>query len=254
MSTPFIDPRRPRPRIRPVKAMRHMQNLLNDKEDTEQVFHIMDCLNGNNIERKLKAFVKTEEGAQCFERRRFLPEILDDHETLKKLPDGTVGRAYVDFMEREGLTAAGLVEESEKWYDANQKFDDDLEFFGYRMRDTHDLLHVLTGYGRDQLGETSVLAFTHGTNGGFGNLFIAYIGARELAKLSDNPARIMASVKEGRRNGKNCLSLMQEDIVKLLAEPLDDARKRMNIPEPVAYKAALNMLNEIGYDGQLSAA
>ena len=252
--TPFIDPKRKTPRLRPLKAIGHMKALLKDKEDTEQVFHIMDALNGDNMRHKLLAFSKTEFGEQCLKQRRDLPTILDDHATLKALPDGTVGRAYVDFMVREGLSAAGLVEESEKWYDKQNSFDDDLEFFGYRMRDTHDLLHVLTGYGRDQLGETSVLAFSHAHNGGFGNLFIAYIGARDLAKTSDKSARVMESIKEARKNGRASLPLISEDIVALLREPLIDARKRMNIGEPKAYKSAIAALRAQGYEGMLSAA
>jgi len=188
------------------------------------------------------------------ERRRELPPILDDHDALRKLPDGTVGRAYLAFMEREGLTAAGLVAESEKWWNDQERFDDDLEFYGERMRDTHDLYHVLTGYGRDQLGETSVLAFSHAHNGGMGNLFIAYVGARDLAKLAPNPALVRASIKEARKNGRDSLSLMTEDIVALLQEPLTEARARMNIREPLAYKAALSSLRDTGYDGELSAA
>ena len=252
--TIFIDDNRPVSRIRPLKAMGHMKKLLADNEDTEQVFHIMEALNGDNMIKKLKAFAKTESGSLRLQERRELPEILDDHETLKKLPDGTVGRAYVSFMEREGLTAAGLVEESEKWWEGQARFEDDLEFFGRRMRDTHDLYHVLTGYGRDQLGETSVLAFSHAHNGGFGNLFIAYIGAWDLRKNAPKDADIMSCIQEARRHGRASSALIQEDIVALLREPLSEARARMNIAEPTAYKAALSKLQAQGYTGQLSAA
>jgi len=252
--TIFIDDNRPVSRIRPIKAMGHMKKLLADNEDTEQVFHIMEALNGDNMIKKLKAFAKTESGSLRLQERRELPEILDDHETLKKLPDGTVGRAYVSFMEREGLTAAGLVEESEKWWEGQARFEDDLEFFGRRMRDTHDLYHVLTGYGRDQLGETSVLAFSHAHNGGFGNLFIAYIGAWDLRKNAPKDADIMSCIQEARRHGRASSALIQEDIVALLREPLSEARARMNIAEPTAYKAALSKLQAQGYTGQLSAA
>lgn len=252
--TAYIDNQRTRPRFRPIKAIGHMRNLLRDKEDTVQVFHIMEALNGNNMEKKVKAFALTPGGRAALDRRRSLPKILDDHDTLKALPEGTVGRAYVDFMEREDLTAAGLVEESEKWMQDYQTYDDDLEFLGHRYRDTHDLLHVLTGYGRDQLGETSVLAFSHAHNGGLGNLFIAYVGGRDLAKTAPKEANVMQSIREARQNGKACLSLLEEDIVELLKEPLANARRRMNIPEPKAYKSALNALHADGYVGELSAA
>lgn len=241
-------------RIRPLKAWRHMQNLLRDNEDTEQVFHIIDALNGNALITDLKAFAKTPEGQARLTERRSLPEILDDHDAIKALPAESVGRAYVAFMEREGLSAAGLVAESEKWWAGQDVYDDDAEFYGNRLRDTHDLFHVLTGYGRDQLGEISVLAFSHSQNKSRGNLFIAYIGAWDLRKIAPRGSKIISVVNEGRRNGKLAKKLVAEDIPALLTEPLEAARARLGIQEPVLYKRALGILSEIGYEGQLSAA
>ena len=91
-----------------------------------------------------------------------LVTILDDHEALRRLPAGSVGQVYCDFMEREGLSAQGLVDELEKYRPANSRFDDQVDWYMRRLRDTHDLMHVLSGYGRDALGEQCVLAFTYG--------------------------------------------------------------------------------------------
>lgn len=252
--TPHIDEARKFSPIRPFKAAHHMRKLLADKEDTVQVFHIMEALNGKNLKRKLMSYSATSEGQELLKRRRDLPKILDDHETLKKLPKNTVGRAYVAFMEREGLSAAGLVEESEKWWKDHEKFDDDIDFLGRRFRDTHDLYHVLTGYGRDKLGEVCVLGFSHAHNGGFGNLFISYVGAWDLSKTAPDPRLVKASLKEARRHGRAAKHLALEDIVALLAEPLDEARQRMNIAPPTTYITALKSLEAIGYDGVMSAA
>ena len=56
--------------------------------------------------------------------------MLDDHDALRKLPEGSVGRVYVDFMEREGLTAQGLVDESMKFRRTKPRFDDMVELYG----------------------------------------------------------------------------------------------------------------------------
>ena len=249
-----IDPNRPRPKIRPFKAMGHMNKLLADKEDTEQVFLIIEALDGNTIERRLKQLVKTPEGQAMMTRRRDLPAILDDHARWEALPDGTVGRAYVAFMKREGLTAAGLVAESEKMFSKRERYEDDLEFYGHRLRDIHDLYHVLSGYGRDQLGEVCVLAFSNAHTGGMGSRFISFMGARDLSKFTPNLNLVKAAHKEAKTSGHASLSLVCEDIVALMHEPLFEARARMNIPEPMAYKKALKSLTAAGYEGQLSAA
>ena len=59
------------------------------------------------------------------------------------------------FMEREGLSAAGLEAEYAKFTDAGVRYEDGIDRYGDRLRDTHDMLHVLTGYGRDALGSNA---------------------------------------------------------------------------------------------------
>ncbi len=251
---PFIDPSRPKPKRRPLKAWRHMQNLIADKEDTEQVFHIIEALNGGSSRKDFLRFMRSQSGPQLLEQRAYLPDILDDHAPLWALPEGTVGRAYVEFMEREGLTANGLVEESQANREQYEQFDDDLLWYNNRLRDTHDMYHVLTGYGRDALGEDALLGYTHSQHGGLGVSFIAFMGNRQIAKQAPKNARVKEVLAEGRRNGKAAKRIIEEDIIALLDQPIDEVRKRLNIAEPVLYKRALSVFRENNQDPLLVAA
>lgn len=247
MTAAFIHPDRVVPRFRPLKAWSHMKNLLADKEDTEQVFHIIEALNGRAAERNFRQFIETEGGRAALEKREFLPPLLDDHGWIRELPEGTVGRAYISFMEREQLTAQGLVDESLTMKGEARKYDDDLQWYINRLRDTHDLFHVLSGYGRDALGEASLLAFSHGQNPGLGVIFISYVGSRELTKALPREARVMDCFHEGRKHGKAAAKIVEQDIMALLREPLDAARSRMNIAKPVAYQKALQVCADNGF-------
>lgn len=251
---PFIDPSRPKPKRRPLKAWRHMQNLIADKEDTEQVFHIIEALNGGSSRKDFLRFMASQNGPRLLAQRSYLPDILDDHAPLLALPEGTVGRAYVEFMEREGLTARGLVEESQANREQYEQFDDDLLWYNNRLRDTHDMYHVLTGYGRDALGEDALLGYTHSQHGGLGVSFIAFMGNRQIAKQAPKSARVKDVLAEGRRNGKAAKRIIEEDIIALLDQPIDEVRKRLNIAEPVLYKRALSVFRENNQDPLLVAA
>ncbi|MEO1406391.1 MAG: Coq4 family protein [Pseudomonadota bacterium] len=241
-----IDPLRPKARIKPFKAMKHMKTLIADKEDTEQVFHIIEALSGDALRRNFYRFAETEEGEAALKARRYLPPLLDDRAWIRDLPANTVGAAYLKFMEREGLTAQGLVEESQKMRSRYTEFDDDLHWYADRTRDTHDLYHVLTGYGRDALGEASLLAFTHGQMPSRGVNFISYVGTREMKKHLPREANVMECYREGKRNGRAAKLISAQDIPSLLREPLDDARARLNIAKPVAYKRALKVFDDAG--------
>ncbi len=253
-SVPFIDPNRPKPKRRPLKAWRHMQKLIADKEDTAQVFHIIEALNGSSNRRDFKRFIASEMGAKLLQRRTFLPDILDNHAPLKELPKGTVGRTYVDFMVREGLTANGLVQESLQQRAHHEQFDDDLLWYTNRLRDTHDMYHILTGYGRDALGEDALLGYTHSQHGGLGISFIAFMGNRQIAKEAPREARVKEVLAEGRRNGKRAKRIVELDIESILDQPLDEVRDRLNIAEPFLYKRALEVFAQYDQDPLLVAA
>lgn len=250
MTKVFVHPDRKKPKLRPLTAWRHMQKLIANKEDTEQVFHIIEALDGGSFERNFTTFATSPEGKSLLQARPYLPPVLDDHSWIRALPAGTVGRAYVDFMEREGLTAQGLVDESEKFRGRAREFDDDYLWFANRLRDTHDLFHVLSGYNRDALGEASLLAFTYSQNPGPGVIFIAFMGARTIAKHAPRDARIMESFWEGKRNGAKAKKIVRQDILALMREPLESARARLGIEKPVAYHHALKVLAAQGYTSE----
>lgn len=245
---PFSHPDRTDTGFRPLKAWRHFRKLIADKEDTEQVFHIIDALRDKRFDRSARAFFATAEGRKILAERPCLPAMLDDHDALRQLPEGSVGRVYVDFMEREGLTAQGLVDESLKFRHGKPRYDDQLELYGERLRDTHDLFHILTGYGRDALGEQCVLAFSYSQNPSWGTLFIAWAGAREIRKGFGSRYPIYAAVREGQRIGRMAQPIAHQDIAALLAEPLDAARARLGIADPATYKQVHAMMRADGID------
>ena len=243
----YVHPDRRAAAFRPLKAWSHMQKLIADKEDTEQVFHIIEALNGNSFEKNFWAFAAKPEGQKLLKEKPYLPPILDDHSWIRDLPDGTVGRAYVEFMEREGLSAQGLVDESEKFRSKAREYEDDMMWYGNRLRDTHDLFHVLSGYNRDALGEASLLAFTYSQQPGLGVIFIAYVGCRTIVKHAPKGARIMDCFWEGKRNGAAAQKIIEQDIIALMHEPLDAARARLGIAKPVIYRETLKLLGQHGY-------
>ena len=85
--------------------------------------------------------------------------------------DGLDPRLLSRFMEEGKLDAQGLVE-AEAASSTPVDEDPDRQWLADRGRDSHDLWHVLTGYGRDEAGEISLLAFTFAN---YPNLGIALI-------------------------------------------------------------------------------
>jgi len=246
---PLIHPKRDNAvNFQPMKALRHFRKLVEDKEDTEQVFHIIRALNGRSFINRADQFWKSERGAQILNSKQKLTEKLDKHHDLRKYPMDSVAHAYCDFMETEGLTAQGLVDEYENFLDNSERHDDLLERYSNRLRDTHDLFHVLTGYGRDALGEQALLGFSYSQNTNLGILFIAYAGGREMKKGLPSSIPVYSAIREGQRHGKLAEKIAHSDIDALLRLPLEEARAKLNIKPPTIYNQALEQMRGGGFD------
>ncbi|WP_086607819.1 Coq4 family protein [Erythrobacter donghaensis] len=233
--TVLLHPDRPEARYRPVRAVKAFQALIRDKEDTSQVFKIFESLPSGDFMQRVQDLALSERGEFLRRAEPNLPEILDDHATLRRTPKGSLAHAYCDFMEAEGLSAAGLVAEAERL--GRPKYPDLVQWFIERSRDTHDLFHVLTGYGRDALGEQCVLLFTHGQSPSQGHLLIGYAGAANIKKLAKGSAApIFGAVREAHRTGKGAPQLMAQPIRQLLERPLDEVRTALRIPQPEQYR------------------
>ena len=221
------------------KAFHAMDLLLKDGEDTKQAFEIINALAGRSVERSFGRFLETASGRGLFERREELAGILDDHAFLRQLPAGSFGRAYLTFVTSEGLSAQGVVEENGK-IENYQPDDpnDDLAWYSRRLRDMHDLWHVLTGYGRDGLGELALLAFSYSQSRNPGLMFIAYLGARADRKDLGFP-QAMKVIWIAKAAGKRAAFLPSVDVVDLFARPLDEVRRSLCIESPITYQDVL---------------
>jgi ubiquinone biosynthesis protein COQ4 len=245
---PMVDPGRQRPRYRPLKAWHHFRNLVADKENTGEVFKIFEALPWRGLFPSAEAFLTSGPGQKLREREPYLPAIFDDHAALRRMPKGSLAHAYCDFMEAEGLTAAGLVEEFERFMKERGEFRDQFGWYMNRIRDTHDILHVLTGYGRDALGEQCVLAFSYSQQPAPAHLFIAYAGGREIKREVKSGAPVFSAIREGQRLGKACPRLAEQSILDLLPLPVDEARALLNITPPSHYHECHRIWREAGID------
>jgi ubiquinone biosynthesis protein COQ4 len=108
------------------------------------------------------------------------------------------------------------------------------------------LHHVLTGYGRDALGEACVLAFSERHTPSWGTLFIAWAGGAQIRKQVPREAGIFGCIREARRLGKASANIAHQDIAALLREPLANARKRLGIGKPEAYFRAHQVMRDAG--------
>lgn len=220
-------------RLEPLKALRAFRALVRNKEDTAQVFEIMRALSGRSIRRGYDRMLGTMEGGRQAFLRDELAHRLDDPQWLAQFAPGTVGGAYREFREARGFTAEGLADEARKIggiVDAQHP----VIWYSRRIRDIHDVWHVLTGYETDALGEACVVSFSHAQTGNLGFAFIGLGAAREIRRENRSvPAR--RAVLQAWRIGRKARWLPGLDYEALFAEPLESARVRLKLRPATVY-------------------
>ena len=214
--------------LKPILAFRAIKRLFADPDDTAQVFIILRAMRGNSGRRAFARFAASPGGAVILRERRNLLARLMDRGALAALPLGSLGRTYFDFMQAENLSAEGLAAPSRAWGEDNLSAD--IVLFRDRMRDMHDLNHVLTGYGRDPLGELCLLAFMFAHTRNFGMAMLVLMGLPRLRW----PGR--RAVWQAWRNGRKARWFPELDWENLLDQPLDVLRRRLAVAEPCRYR------------------
>jgi ubiquinone biosynthesis protein COQ4 len=220
------------------KALLAMYRLTRDKENTRHVFDVVRHTNGSSTEPAFRRFDASEVGRKQREDRARLLRALDDRDRLRRLPEGTFGRTYADFMDREGLSTNG-VQDADR--EANpgrletleRDFPEAYTYFWY-MNLSHDLYHVLTGYHRDALGEAALLRFTHEHTGSNGIKFIARMAGLRI-RLEDRGVPVGKIMSEAARLGAEAEDFITTDWTELLDLPLGEVRERLNVGRPETY-------------------
>ncbi len=245
---PIAHPGRQRPKFDFAKAWHHFEIVLKDKEQTDQIVAVIDALPWRGMADAASEFLATDRGRAIYRAEPYLPDFLDDHATLRRTPKGSFAHAYCDFMEREGLTAAGMVEATSARQTGEAVFDDGVAWYIDRLRDFHDILHIVTGYGRDLLGEQCIFAYMYHQRPSPGHLTLAWAGTLLMKAKMKTKAPILRALVEARRNGKSCPRIVEQPIQELFAMPLTVVREKLNAPEPIWYNKVLEVWRSEGID------
>ena len=125
--------------------------------------------NGSAQSRTLSA---TEEGRRFFAERPRIDRTHVDFDGLRKLPDGTLGREYTRFLDENGITPDAFEE-------LPRVGDPRAAWLMLRLRQTHDLWHVLTGYRPDVDSYSAFLEADRKTKTGL----TGYLNERGLRRI-----------------------------------------------------------------------
>jgi ubiquinone biosynthesis protein Coq4 len=214
--------------LRIARAVRSAARLVTNPSRLDQVFELADATVTPKIMAQVaEAIAKHPRGAHALEVR---PRLAIDLAELRWLPRGTLGREYAEHMIANGLDPAAI---------PTLPSPDRLSYIRAHLYETHDVWHVVTGFGTDVAGELGLQAF-----------YIAQLPARLSVALvaggllnallfhfEEKDAR-MDAITRGWTLGKRAKPFFGVRWDELWPLPLDDVRRDLGVELEPARAAA----------------
>jgi ubiquinone biosynthesis protein COQ4 len=202
--------------------------------DTTKIASVIEAFQGRSLQRLLARLEQRPRGQELLTKRPSLRNALADRAWLTSLPEGSLGRTYVEYCEREGITApmteyvdAGTNAHRTERLSPNESFIQDFLFH------SHDIYHIVTGYRTVLVGEICLLLFTSSQLRNTGVYAMAMLGlySLRLPRLEGQRIAMRAFAR-----GLEAEWLPEQNWVELMPEPLEEIRRRLRLDVPHHYE------------------
>lgn len=142
---------------------------------------------------------------------------------LSALPEGSLGRTYAEQLQSQGLTPESLIDPSPITSPA--------QYITHRLRETHDIVHVLTGFGTDGVGELGLQAFNLAQVRSPLALLLIFGGLLGTLQNDEPLEPLLRSLARGFELGLAAQCLISFKLEEGWGRPLMEWRSELGLPE-----------------------
>lgn len=203
------------------RALGALAKAMREPDQTDQVLVFSLYANAGSMPSRMDRFFEHPMGRRIFDERRAIDAHTVDLDALAALPEGTLGRAYAQFLRARGLTPDVFEGAPPELPDPR------MGYIVQRMRQTHDLWHVVTGFDTDAASEAALQAFTFAQTRAPSSAILAVFGS--LRTLRQRP-RVPLDAWRAFQLGTRAESLAVFPWEDHWATPLREVRALLGLP------------------------
>jgi len=179
------------------RALGALARVVANPEQTDQVLVFSSYANAGTMSDRIHHFFDDPRGQRLFDEHRTIDSRTLDLDALEALPAGTLGHEYARFLRSRGLTPEVFDAPPKKIHNPRA------QYVVQRIRQTHDLWHVVTGCNTDPAGEIALQAFTFAQLRAPSTAILAVVGTlRGVREVPSLPRDVLAAYRAGSRAQK----------------------------------------------------
>ncbi len=226
-----LDPRR----LGPLGLLREVARARRAGPVPETVFRLFRPFHGPAFDAIYERVMADETGRRILREGRSLHPALLDFDRLHALSGDTLGNAYVRFMESNEIDIVSFAEASLRHMAREDYANDEAWTLANRLRDIHEIVHVLSGYGTDVLGEMCEIAFNIREDPRpRAACFAIRTNVAKFRRLGYRHGE--AAIADAFRRGSSVGIMVGADWEALLDRRLEDVRAQLGISPPPSYE------------------
>lgn len=198
--------------------------LFKEPNNLDYIYNLEDGLLNTKATSLAVDWLKSQhEVAQLIQERYIAP--YPDIEALLQYPEESLGYIYASYIKKANFDP--------RFY-RDIKVENDTSYVILRIRQTHDIWHIITGFNTDRLGEIGLKAFELAQTRR--NLAVVLVGGSLLTTLIKSPELLydlLEKIVIGYKMGSHSKPLLAQKWEEGWNKPLSEWRKQLEI-EPIS--------------------
>jgi ubiquinone biosynthesis protein COQ4 len=201
-------------------VLKGVLSLVRDPSQTDSVYDIEDGLKHSDAMAIATQYMLAKPEIEAMARERYLSPAPDIPKLLQ-CPKDSLGYNYANYIDSSGFDPG---------FYRPMKVEDDTSYLLLRLRQTHDLWHVVTGFSTDVPGELGLKAFELAqTRRTMAGILIAGGFLKCLLQTPNELDRLLDNISRGYRLGLHAKPLLAQKWEQNWDKPLNEWRTELGI-------------------------
>ena len=209
-------------RIQSLRMLAGLGKFLQHPDDLQSVYAVAASVQGSPMAAQMMRHMLSQPGIAAMIQQQWRPAPID-LDALEQLPSGSLGHCYASQLKSQGITPQTLIDPT--------PITSDKEFIVHRLKETHDIVHVLTGFGVDGVGEIGLQAFNLAQNRSPLAVLLIFGGMLQTLQEDEPLEELLHAISRGFEMGLKAECVVGYRLEDAWQRPLNEWRMELNLPQ-----------------------
>ena len=208
-------------RLQNLKMVAALATFLKDPGSLDSVFAVAGSLKDSPLGDQMVQHLLADPQFRSLVDEGWRPQPIDLQQ-LQILPQGSLGRCYADQLINQGITPDTLIDPS--------LVTSAQEFVVHRLKETHDIVHVLTGFGIDGASELGLQGFNLAQNRSPLAVMLIFGGMLSSLQNGESLEPMLKALARGFQMGLEAELVIARKLEDNWERPLLEWRQELRLP------------------------